>query len=108
MGLLSIAHGDQTAVISTEHSLTQQTGIGIYVLLVDTTNMLVGDTMFLRIKTKRLSTGVSTTAYKTEIIGEQTEPHKYSIPVPVDIEIICTLIQTTGTGRVFPWKLLRA
>jgi hypothetical protein len=108
MGLQSAASGSQTAVIGTEHSLTIQTGIGIYVLLVDTTLMDGGDEIHLKIKTKRLFAETSTTAYDYTFTGVQTEPHKYSVPVPSDVEIICTLTQTTGTGRAFPWKLLRA
>lgn len=108
MGLQSAASGSQTATISTEHSLTSQTGIGIYVLLVDTTNMAGGDEIHLKIKTKRLYGETLTLAYDYTFTGAQAEPHKYSVPVPSDVEIVCTLTQTTGTGQVFPWKLLRA
>lgn len=108
MGLVSAANGSQTATINTEHSLTQQTGIGIYVLLVNTSVMQAGDSLTLRIKTKRSVGDSSVTAYTYTFSDVQAEPHKYSVPVPVDTEIICTLQQTAGTGRVFPWKLLRA
>lgn len=108
MGLVSAASGSQTATIGTEHSLTQQTGVGIYVLLVNTTAMIAGDTLILRIKTKRSFGDSSIIAYSYTFIDAQDEPHKYSVPVPVDTEIICTLQQTAGVGRAFPWKLLRA
>jgi hypothetical protein len=108
MGLQTAAYGSQVATISTEHSLTQRTEVGIFILLVDTTEMQAGDTLELRIKTKRLITDSSITAYKYSFNDVQTEPHKYSVPVPSDVEIICTLTQTTGTGRTFLWKLLRA
>lgn len=108
MAIVEVASGSQTATINTEHSLTQKTGIGIYVLLVDTSAMESGDSLTLRIKTKRSSGDTSNTAYSYTFDNAQDAPNKYSVPVPVDIEIICTLEQTAGTGRVFPWKLLRA
>ena len=108
MGLQSSALGAQAATIGTEHSLTQQTGIGIYVLMIDTTAMESGDSVDIRLKTRRTSSEPSRVAYKYTFAGAQDEPHKYSDPVPVDTEIICTLSQTAGTGKSFPWKLLRA
>lgn len=108
MGLIAAANGSQTATINTEHSLSQQTGIGIYVLLVNTAAMASGDALTLKIKTKRSTGDAIQTAYVYSFTDAQTEPHKYSVPVPVDTEIVCTLTQTAGTGRAFPWKLLRA
>lgn len=108
MGLTAADSGSQTATISTEHSLTQQTGIGIYVLLVDTNAMAAGDTLTLRIKTKRSTGDTVRTAYSYSFSDAQAEPNKYSVPVPSDTEIICTLTQTAGIGRAYPWKLLRA
>lgn len=108
MANVSAAKGSQTATINTEHSLTQQTGIGIYVLVVDTANMQSGDSLVVRIKTKYGAGGTSRVAYTLAHADTQAEPNKYSVPVPVDTEIICTLEQTAGTGRVFPWNLLRA
>ncbi|MDR2550024.1 MAG: hypothetical protein LBD10_07505 [Desulfobulbus sp.] len=108
MGLVATASGTLAATVGTEHSLTQQTGIGIYVLMVDTAAMAEGDTVEFRLKTRRASGETSRTAYKYTHSDAQDEPHKYSDAIPVDTEIICTLTQTVGTGRTFPWKLLRA
>jgi hypothetical protein len=107
MGLVSSASGSQLSVINTEHSLSQKTGIGIYVLVVDTSAMEAGDTVEVRIKTKCISSGTVKIAYLDIYSDVQDEPHKYSVPVPVDLEIICTIKQTTGTGKTFPWNLLR-
>ena len=107
MGLQTSAYGTQAAEINTEHSITQKTEIGIFVLLVDTTAMQIGDIVEIMIKTKRLSADSSVTAYISTFSDAQDAPHKYSVPVPSDVEIICTLKQTAGTGRSFPWKLLR-
>lgn len=108
MAIVAAASGSQAATIGTEHSLSQQTGVGIYVLLVDTSAMQAGDALTLKLKTKRSAGDSSVVAYSYSYNDAQTEPNKYSVPVPVDTEIICTLTQTAGTGRTYPWKLLRA
>lgn len=108
MGLTAAANGTQAATISTEHSLTQQTGIGIYVLTVDTNAMQAGDTLVLRLKTKVLSGGTSRITQEATLSGSQQAPNWRSEPIPVDVEIIVTLLQSAGTGRSYPWKLLRA
>ena len=106
MAVVSIANGAQTAVISTEHTLDTQTAPGVYVLVVDTTNMVNGDVAILRIKTKCKSGSTSRLAYEAAFSHVQADKNKYSIPVPVSDEIICTLQQTAGTGRDFDWNLL--
>lgn len=108
MGLQSTASGSQLTVINTEHSLSSKTGLGIYVLAVDLNTMEAGDTVEIRIKTKCIETGTVKVAYTNVYNDVQTEPHKYSVPVPIDQEIVCTLNQTTGVARTFPWNLLRA
>ena len=108
MGLQSTAFGSQLAVIGSEHALTSKTGLGIYVLAVDLNAMEAGDTVELRLKTKCIATGTVKNAYLDSYTDVQAEPHKYSVPVPIDQEIVCTLRQTTGVARTFPWNLLRA
>ena len=51
MAVASVASGTQTAVINTEHSLAQLTGVGIYVAEVDLSALDAGDTVELRLKT---------------------------------------------------------
>lgn len=103
----SIAHGSQTATIDTEHTLTTQTTAGVYVLVVDMTNLAAGDIVILKIKVKAVHDGSSTLAYTATFANAQSEPIKFSLPVPVDTEIIATLTQDDGTGRAFPWNLLK-
>lgn len=106
MALSSKAHGSQTAEINTEHTLSTQTDPGVYVLVVDTTNMVGGDVLKLRIKVKAVHDGSSLLAYLATYAHAQAEVVKFSVPVPVDSEIVATLQQTEGTGRAFPWNLL--
>jgi hypothetical protein len=108
MALTAAATGAQTATINTEHTLSTQTGIGIYVLHVDTNNLIAGDTVTLQIYSKRSTGDTSRRAATYTYTGVQTEPGKYTDAFPIDAEITATLKQTAGTGRVFNWKLLRA
>lgn len=106
MALTSAATGSQTATIDTEHTLATETTAGVYVLVIDTANLVNGDIVILRIKTKYASGGTSRLAYSQTYSNVQTDLIKYSIPIPIDTEVICTLEQTDGTGRAFPWNLL--
>jgi len=107
MSVSAAAHGTQTAVVNTEHVLATITDAGVYVLVVDTANMVNADILELRINTKAMHDGTSRLAYMASYAHIQGEPNKYSIPVPVDTEIIATLKQTAGTARDFPWNLLK-
>ena len=108
MAIVAVASGAQAAAINTEHALALQTGVGIYVLMVDTSAMQADDSLTLRIKTKRAAGDTARIAYAYTHNDVQQEPNKYSVPVPSDTEISFTLLQTAGTGRTYPWKVLRA
>lgn len=107
MALQAINSGTQTSVINTEHSLASSTGIGVYMLVVDTANMASGDTVVIRVKSKVRSGDSFQLAYSYTFTDDQTEQNKYSIPIPIDIEVACTLQQTAGSPRDYKWKLLR-
>lgn len=106
MAVASAGTATQTAVIDTEHTLDTEVTPGVYVLVVDTGNLALGDKVVLKIKTKAAAGGTSRLAYSQVYQHAQADPIKYSPPVPVDTEIICTLTQTAGTGRAFLWNLL--
>ena len=107
MPLTSVGSDTQTATLDTEHTLDTETAAGVYVLVVDMGNLANGDIVTLRIKTKAITGGTSRLAYSATYANAQAEPNKYSVPVPVSDEIVCTLEQTDGTGRDFPWNLLK-
>jgi hypothetical protein len=107
MALASVGTGTQTATIDTEHTLDTETTAGVYILVVDTANLANGDVVTFRIKTKYASGGTSRLAFSATYAHAQAEPNKYSPPIPIDAEIVCTLEQTDGTGRDFPWNLLK-
>lgn len=107
MAVTSAASGSQTATISTEHTLTTITTAGVYVLVVDMVNLANGDTVELRAKTKCKTGSTSRLAFVASYQHAQAEINKYSIPIPVDTEVVFTLKQTAGTGRVFDWNALK-
>lgn len=107
MSVTSVAHGTQTATINTVHTLDTQTVAGVYVLVVDMENLANGDIVYLRLWTKAVHDATSHLAYQAAFANAQLENNKYSIPVPIDTEVIATLQQTDGTGRDFAWNLLK-
>lgn len=93
--------------IGTETVLATDTNNGTFVLEVDTSNMVLGDLLEIRIYTITLSGGTLTQSWKATYQHTQINNHKISPPVASDQSIKCTLKQTAGTGRTFAWKMLR-
>ncbi len=103
----SIASGTLTAD-GTEQTLATDTTNKNYILVVDTANLVNGETVELRLYTKCLTGGTERLAYLATYVHAQGEPMKYSIPVPADISLKATLKQTAYVSayKTFPWKLL--
>lgn len=101
----SNSNGSQTAVISTEHTLATITASGSFVLGLDASNMALGDELVVRVKLKVRSVGTTRTAYEARYTNTQGIPVILSIPVASTNEIVFTIEQTAGTGRVFPWEI---
>lgn len=98
--------GTQTAVISTEHILSQPTTNATYVFSVDTNNMVNGDLLELRVYDK-----VDGTNYRQMWKGTyqhiQINNAKVSPPIAVTTQVKFTLLQVAGTGRSFAWSVRR-
>jgi hypothetical protein len=107
MAITSVGSGVADVSLDTPVTLDTETVVGVYVLVVDMNEMVNGDIVVLTIKTKYASGGTSRVAYKAIFAHIQAEPIKYSVPIPIDTEIVCILEQTDGTARDFPWNLLR-
>lgn len=109
MAVVSVASGAQAATVNTEHSLAQLTGIGIYILEVDTSNLQAGDTLEIRLKTTCRPTDDLKDAKVETISGAQVDKNWHSVPLPLASgdQIAATITQTAGTGRTFPWNLMR-
>jgi hypothetical protein len=102
----SKANGSQTAIISTEHTLSTITDAGSYVLKVNTKNMALGDKLTLRVYDKIRSVGTSELAYISNYAHVQGTTAALSIPDASPHEIIFSLEQTAGTGRAYDWEVV--
>ena len=113
MAVTAHASGTQTAVIGTEHFLTSPNVAGTFTLHVDTVNMASGDTLELRIYQMVLTGGTQRVAYYDSWSDAQSADDLIKISVPISNELTDTnalrfsLKQTAGTGRNFPWKVLK-
>jgi len=104
--------GTQTATIGTEHTLKADSVPAAYELHVDTNAMAGGDTLELRLKENVLSGGTVRSAVFFTRSGAAAEaaPNGFIVclgPFFFDQGVTATLKQTAGTGRAYPWKLLR-
>ncbi len=93
--------------VGTEVTLATDTNNGTFVLEVDTSALALGDLLEIRIYTITLTGGSLVQAWKGTYQHGQINNHKVSPPVASDQSIRCTLKQVAGTGRAFPWKMLR-
>jgi len=104
----SVQNGTQAATIGTEHALGGDIAApGTYILVVNTANMVNGDVVELRAKTKVLPGGAAGAYLLATYAHVQGDPVKMSIPVPSPYSLACTLKQTAGAaGRSFEWNIL--
>jgi hypothetical protein len=114
MAWIVAASGTQTATVGTEHTLATVTAPGRYRLVVDVAALVGGDTpdiVELRSKTRVLSGGTDRLVHPAlnAVGGLVTAGIVGCSEVVVDqgVQAIFTLKQTQGTGRGFPWKVLR-
>ena len=99
--------GTQTATLATEHTLATVTTAGTYVLRVDANALAAGETLVLRMNAEALSGGTRRIVQEAVFAGPLAEPIIDSIPIAIAHGVAFTLTQTGGTGRAFPWSVLR-
>lgn len=99
--------GTQTATIGTEHSLSTSTTNATFAFEVDMTALATSEVVELRVKGITLTGGATGLMWKGTYSAPLICVRVQSPPVPSDISITVTLKQVAGTGRSFPWKLLR-
>jgi hypothetical protein len=113
MAIITAASGTQAATVGTEHTLATITTPGRYWLAVDVSALVAGatpDIVELRLYTRVLSGGTNRIAwYRAYTGGLVVEGLVQSMPVVVDpgTQVVATLKQTQGTGRSYPWKVMR-
>lgn len=108
----SAASGSQTATLDTDHTLTTTTapsGGAIYQLRVDVAALATGESLRLRIRTKARNGDTQRDLYTMESANAQTSGLLDSPAVAVlgGEDIVAILRQSGGTGRAFPWILMR-
>ena len=99
--------GTQTAVVSTEHTLETVTGLGVYQLFVDCSNLALGDTVVVRIYCKVLSGSSSAIMFEASYSHPQSYVVKASEPVTNPYELVFKLEQTGGSARDFEWSVVK-
>jgi hypothetical protein len=113
MAVTAQSTGTQTATINTEHTLLDVAVAGSFTLHVDKNAMAAGDVLELRIYQIVLTGGTRRVAYFDRWMDAQPADDQIAISVPISNELTdagslrFTLKQTAGTGRNFPWKVLK-
>lgn len=113
MTVAAHASGTQSASVGTEHFLTSPAVEGVFTLHVDLVNMAAGDYVELRVYQMVLTGGTQRVAYLETFQGAQPADGLIAISVPIGNELTdanslrFSLKQTLGTGRDFPWKVLK-
>jgi hypothetical protein len=93
--------------IGTETTLATSTQNATFVGQVDTSNLVNGDVLEIRVYTINLSGGSLTQTWKGTYQNIQIDNEKVTPFVASDQSFRITLNQTAGTGRTFAWKILR-
>lgn len=108
MALTTVGSGTQTATLTTEHSLATTTTAGVFVLSVNLTNLVNGETVRLRVKTKVLTGDTAECVWEYTYSNDQGNiPIVQTPPLLSMFSYEATLTQTGGTGRAFPWSVVQ-
>lgn len=100
------ADGSQTATLTTEHTLMDNTGTvtaGYYQLVVDAVLLLTGEDLELLVYEPVRSGGTVRVVERIFLTGALGDPVIKSNMHACPFGAKFTLKQTGGTGRVFPW-----
>lgn len=107
--LTRFADDSQTAVINTEHNLSSPTAAGYYQLIVDLNAMVNADVLVLRVKSPARNGGTKREVYQA-VYGPVAPGSKIAVspPIPIIDDSDFTLQQVAGTGRAYPWAVIKA
>lgn len=116
MTVTAFASGTKTATVGTEHPLPETPFVnaaGTYQFMVDLQPMAAGDVVELRAYARVLEGGTTRVVYMKRFSDVQPNDDFIAVSVPISTELAVTegikfsLKQTAGTGRAFPWKVLK-
>lgn len=103
----SAGSGTQTATVTTAHTLATITTPGVYQLMVNTENMVLGDELELYANVKVLSGSTARRIFIGSYKHVQGDNVKISLPIGVLHEIAFILKQAAGgAGRDFQWNII--
>ena len=97
--------GTQVAT-GAEDTLADITATGTFTIYINRTNMALGDSAILRVKTKVLS-GDTADLIDQATLNIQSSVVVRSLPYDSDQQLIFTLEQTAGTNRSYTWKVMQ-
>ncbi len=113
MSVTAQGTGTQAATINTEHTLLDVAIAGTFTLHVSRRNQAAGDVVELRIYQVLLTGDTREIAYFTREADAAPTENMILVSVPISNELTdagslrFTLKQTKGTGRNWPWKVLK-
>lgn len=105
MAATVVTSGTQTATPATEHTLHTTVTAGVYLLVVDATNLSGTETVELRAYVKVVSGGTYKQAHVFTMYAGDASPAAVSLPFVSPVDIKFTLKQVGGTGRAFDWAV---
>lgn len=111
MAVTAFQSATTTPVVGTE-SFFNVNVAGVFTFHVDTSNMVAGDVLEIRVYQMIITGGTSRVAYVTSYSGAQPTDDLIKVSVPIGNELTDTtalrfsIKQTFGTARAFPEKIL--
>ena len=102
--------GNQTATLTTEHTLLDTTDAGVYQGFIDLTNLANGDTLEVRVYVKANSSATLSVVFAVSLKDAPTADALVLVTPPLmsAVEWKMTIKQTAGTGRAFQWGVFSA
>lgn len=113
MAVTAAGTGTQTATITTEHTLLDISAAGVYTLHVDLNALAAGDVVEFRVYQMVLTGGTRRVAFYDVYVDAQPADAQIHVGEEIGNELTdsgalrFSLKQTVGTGRAFPWKVLK-
>ena len=107
------SHSAQTFALSTEYVLLSVNAVGLYTFNVDASAMAAGDVTELRVYQIVITGGTPRVAFYQRYTDAQAADDMIKVSVAIGNDItdtdalLFTLKQTAGTGRAYPWKVLK-
>lgn len=102
--------GNQTTVVSTEHTLLDTTTAGVYQGVIDLTNLADGDVLEVRVYVKANSSATLSVAFMVTMRDAQTADGLVLVTPPMmsPVEWKLTMKQTAGSARTYQWGVFSA